>query len=328
MRAIAMEGFGGPEVLQPADLPTPVPGPGEVLVRVVCAGVNPADWKTREGRLAGFFDYRFPFVPGFDLAGTVEAVGPGVSGFAPGARVFGMSNQGQGANGSYAEYCLASPALLALLPASISPAEAAGLGVSGTTAYGGLVDVGVLQPGQTVLINGGAGGVGSLAIQIATALGARVATTCSAHNTNYVRSRGAERAIDYAREDVVTAVRDWAPEGVDLVLDAVGLGTVLPHAVALVRSGGSFVEIETLVSRAGEAEIAGAAAQGVRITSNMVGIVRLPEHLAGLARLMEEGRIRPPAIEIMPLAAAAEAHRRVADGHVRGKIVLEVTDDA
>ncbi|RJF94169.1 NADP-dependent oxidoreductase [Sphingomonas cavernae] len=328
MRAIAIDGFGGPEVLRPADLPRPVPGPGEVLVKVAYAGVNPADWKAREGRLAGFFDYRFPFVPGFDLSGTVEAVGSGVSDLAPGMKVFGMSNQGQGANGSYAEYCLADPALLAPLPASLDLVEASGLGVSGTTAYGGLVDVGVLQPGQCVLINGGAGGVGSLAIQIAAALGARVAATCSARNAEYVASLGAERQIDYANQDVTAAVRDWVEAGVDLVLDAVGLGTLLPNATALVKPGGSFVEIETLVSRASESEIAAAAAQGVRITSNMVGISRLSEHLAGLARLFEEGRIRPAVTTVMPLSEAAEAHRRVEAGHVRGKIVLQIADDA
>jgi NADPH:quinone reductase-like Zn-dependent oxidoreductase len=177
-----------------------------------------------------------------------------------------------------------------------------------------------------VLINGGAGGVGSLAIQIAKALGARVATTCSARNADYVRELGAEIAIDYASEDVAAAVRDWAPGGVDLVLDAVGLGTLLPRATELVKPGGNFVEIETLISQASEEEVAAAAAQRVRIVSTRSAVMRQPEHLAGLARLCAEGRVRPAPTEVLPLAEAAEAHRRVESGHVRGKIVLQVND--
>lgn len=324
MRAIAMNEFGGADVLRLTDLPKPRPGPGEVLVEIAYAGVNPADWKAREGKLSRYFQYEFPFVLGFDLAGIVAAVGPGAEGVAPGDRVFGMSKQGQGERGAYAEYCLAWPAMLAPVPDTISPAEAAGLPVPGVTAYGGLVDAGGLQAGQTVLINGGAGGVGSLAIQIAKAFGARVATTCSAWNADYVRALGAEKVIDYTCDDVVAAVCDWAPGGVDLVLDAVGLDTLLPHATDLVKPGGSFVEIETLISQASEAQIAAAAAKGVRIVSNMIAVMRQPEHLAGLARLVADGSVRPAPTEVLPLADVGEAHRRVEAGHVRGKIVLQV----
>ncbi|MCW6534758.1 quinone oxidoreductase family protein [Sphingomonas lycopersici] len=325
MRAIAIEGFGGPERLQPTDLPQPTPGPGEVLVKVAYAGVNPADWKAREGKLSRYFEYKFPFVLGFDLSGTVAAVGAGVEGVNPGDAVFGMSKQGQGENGAYAEYCLAWPAMLAPLPPAMSAAEAAGLPVAGVTAYGGLVDAGALKAGQTVLINGGAGGVGSLAIQIARAVGARVAVTCGARNADYVRALGAERAIDYANEDVVAAVRDWTSgAGVDLVLDAVGLDTLLPRATELVKSGGRFVEIETLISAASKEQVAAAAARGVTILSNMVAVMRQPEHLAGLAAMCAAGKVRAAPTEALPLADAAEAHRRVESGQVRGKIVLEV----
>lgn len=326
MRAIVMEGFGGAEVLQPADLPKPQPGPGEVLIEIAYAGINPADWKAREGKLSRYFEYQFPFVLGFDLAGTVATLGPGTEGLAVGDRVFGMSKQGQGERGAYAEYCRAWPAMLARIPDGISPAEAAGLPVPGVTAYGGLVDAGELKAGQAVLINGGAGGVGSLAVQIAKTLGARVAATCSARNADYVRGLGAEKVIDYTSEDVVAAVRDWTPDGVDLVLDAVGLDTLLPRATDLVKPGGSFVEIETLISQASEAEVAAAAAKGVRIVSNMIAVMRQPEHLAGLARLVAEGSVRPAPTEVVPLAEVAEAHRRIEGGHVRGKIVLQVND--
>lgn len=325
MRAIVINGFGGPEQLVWDDLPMPEPAAGEVLVRVLCAGVNPADWKTRVGKLSAYIDYHFPFVLGFDFAGIVEAVGEGVDGFAPGDRVFGMSKQGQGRDGSYAEYCIADAAFLAPLPNGWSFAQAAALPVAGTTAYGGLVDVGGLSAGQTVLINGGAGGVGSLAIQIAHALGARVAVTCGPDNMSYVRGFGADHAIDYRAGDVAQAVRKWAPGGVDLVLDAVGLDSLLPSAVDIVAPGGRYVEIATLASQASADDVARAAASGVSILSNMNAVMRLPQHLKELAALCATGGVKPPAIEIMPLGDAAEAHRRIEGQHVRGKIILEVT---
>lgn len=324
MRAMIIEGFGGADVLHWGELPTPEPGPGEVLVRVVCAGVNPADWKTREGKLSAYIDYHFPFVLGFDLTGIVATAGEGVTAFRPGDRVFGMSRQGQGLDGSYAEYCIADAAFLALLPPGWSFAQAAALPVAGTTAYGGIVDAGELGEGQSVLINGGAGGVGSIGIQVAKALGARVAVTCGAANRDYVEGLGAEIAIDYRGGDVAGKIRTWAPGGVDLVLDAVGLDTLLPAALDIVAPGGRYVEIETLMSRASDELVADAAARNIRILSNMVAVARLPEHLKGLAALCASGGIKPPAIEVMPLGEAAEAHRRVEAQHVRGKIVLEV----
>ncbi len=326
MRAMIIEGFGDADVLHWGDLPMPQPGPGEVLVRVACAGVNPADWKTREGKLSAYIDYHFPFVLGFDLAGVVEAAGDGVDAFRPGDRVFGMSRQGQGLDGSYAEYCLADAAFLAPLPSGWSFAQAAALPVAGTTAYGGIVDAGALREGQQLLINGGAGGVGSIGIQVAKALGARVAVTCGADNQAYVRGLGAELAIDYRDGDVVAAVRKWAPDGVDLVLDAVGLDTLLPSVLDIVAPGGRYVEIETLISRAADDLVASAAARDIAILSNMVAVARLPEHLKGLAALCGTGKVMPPAIETMPLGEAAAAHRRVEAQHVRGKIILEVAD--
>lgn len=323
MRAMVIDGFGGPEVLHWGELARPEAGPGEVLVKVAYAGVNPADWKTREGLLSRYIDYRFPFVLGFDLSGTVAAVGAGVTTLKPGDRVFGTSQQGRGLNGSYAEYTTAAAAMLMEVPETISLAEAAGLPTAGTTAYGGLVDVGGLGAGQTVLVNGGAGGVGSVAIQIARALGARVSATCSPVNDDYVRSLGADVAIDY-RRGAADAVRRWAPDGVDLVLDAVGVGSLLPHAADIVKEGGCYVAIETLISEPSTVETAAAAKYGIRLVSNMVAIERLHEHLAGLAQLIGEGKVRAPATEVMPLGQVAEAHARIRAGHVRGKIVLKI----
>ena len=324
MRARVIDGFGDAGVLRWGEIPQPKPGPGDVLVRVVCAGVNPADWKTREGKLSAYIHYHFPFVLGFDLAGIVEAVGEGVDAFRPGDRVFGMSRQGQGQDGSYAELCIADAAFLAPLPPGWSFAQAAALPVAGTTAYGGIADAGALREGQSVLINGGAGGVGSLGIQVAKALGARVAVTCGADNQAYVRGLGAELAIDYRGGDVAAKIRRWMPDGVDLVLDAVGLDTLLPAAIDIVAPGGRYVEIETLISRASDDLVARAAARDIAILSNMVAVARLPDHLHGLAALCAAGSVKPPAIEVLPLGEAAEAHRRVEAQHVRGKIILEV----
>ena len=323
MFAMVIDGFGGAERLRPAELPIPAPGPGQVRVRVVAAGVNPADWKTREGFLSKYITYAFPFVLGFDLAGVVDALGEGVEHPAVGTRVFGTSMQGQGQNGSCAEYTLAHAAMLQPIPDTITFAEAAVLATAGTTALGGLVDLGGLTAGQSVLIHGGAGGVGSIALQIAKAIGARVLTTCSAHNADYVLGLGADLAIDYHNRDVAAA----CGAGVDLVLDAVGQGSLLPRATDIVRPGGTFVEIETLLSAASEQEIARAAASGVRVVSNMIAIDRLPDQLRRLRAMVAEGAVIPPLTQTMPLRDLAEAHRRIEAGHQRGKIALIVSAD-
>lgn len=321
MFAMVIDGFGGADRLRPADLPIPEPGPGEVRVAVAAASVNPADWKTREGLLSRYITYAFPFVLGFDLAGTVDALGDGVTQFAVGDRVFGTSRQGQGQNGSCAEYTLAHAAMLQPIPAGLSYAQVAILPTAGTTALGGLIDVGGLRAGQSVLIHGGAGGVGSIAIQIAKAQGARVLTTCSAHNAEYVRGLGADIAIDYRACDVTAA----CGEGVDLVLDAVGQGTLLPRAIDVVKPGGRYVEIETLISAASADEVARAAVAGVRIVSNMIAIDRLPDQLRRLGEMAANGTVIPPLTDSLPLRDVAEAHRRIEAGHVRGKIALIVS---
>lgn len=328
MRAMVIDGLGGADLFRMADLPVPQPGPGNVLVRIACASVNPADWKTREGMLDRYISYHFPFVLGFDLAGTIAAVGEGVSGFGVGDRVFGTSLVGQGVDGSYAEYAVTSPFLLQPLPPELSFAEGAALPTAGSTAYGAIVDSGGLTAGQSVLINGGAGGVGSLGIQIARALGSRVAATCSPGNAAFVQELGADIAIDYraGHDAVAAAVRAWEPDGVHLVIDAVGRGSLVDIAPKLVRRGGLYIEIETLFPEA-SAETRRAAEQaGISIRSNMAEKSRLSDHLAGLATMVADGRVRIPPLSIMPLGAVGEAHRLVEAGHVRGKIVLEVAD--
>ncbi len=325
MRAMVIDRFGGPEVFRLAEVETPLPGPGEVLIQVAFAGVNPADWKCREGWLAHYFDYKMPFIVGFDAAGIVSAVGPGVTDYKIGDRVVTSSNQGIGEWGSYAEYVKSVTDRVAHLADSVPFATAAAIPTAGITSWEGLFDTGGLKPGQSVLINGGAGGMGSFAIQFAKYAGARVAVTCGPANIDYVRGLGADRAIDYRSENVLAAVLDWAPGGVDLVMDTVGQGT-LPDGVEMTRPGGLIAPIGTLIPGEPQFDTAKAEARGVRIIPTMSNHLRAGRQLRATVDLFNRGVFRAPQIDIMPLEAAGEAQRRVKDGHVRGKILLRVAD--
>ena len=299
MRAVAIERVGGPEELCITELPTPQPGPGEVLVRVAYADVNPADWKCREGWLTRYMDYRFPFVLGFDGAGIVAALGDGVDEFNIGDRVTGTANQLRGDWGSYAQFFKAAAGRLAKLPDNVDLRSAAAIPIAGVTAWEGIVEICAMHAGQQILINGGAGGVGSYAIQLARWRGARVAATASATNLDYVNSRGVERAIEYRGEDVAAAVRDWAPQGV-----------VSPVA--------------TLIDGEPTYNVADAAARNIRIAVAMSNPARAGAQLRQLIALLAAGDLRAPQIETLSLAQAAEAHARIQRGHVRGKLLLAV----
>lgn len=327
MQAMIIERFGGPEELRLAEVPQPRPGAGEVLIRIACAGVNPADWKIREGWLQQFVPLPFPHVLGFDGAGTIAALGNGVDGLCVGERVVTASNQGKGAWGTYAEYAVSDVDRVVPLPDAIDFRVAAALPTAGITSWEALFHVGGLRAGQRVLVNGGAGGMGSWCIQIAKMAGAAVAVTCGPGNLGYVRSLGADLAIDYRAQDVLAAVRGWAPEGVDLAVDTVGQGTLL-EAVELVKRGGIIAPIGTLIAGEAQPDTARAEARGVRIVPTMSSFERQGEQLRALVAALAAGHLRAPAIEVLPLAAAAEAQRRVQAGHVRGKIVLDVAGGA
>lgn len=323
MRAVVLDKFGGPEVLRLGMIERPRAAPGNIVVRTAYAGVNPADWKAREGWLARYFDYRFPFVVGFDAAGIVAEVGEGVNEFAIGDRVVTASNQGIGERGSYADYVASAAERCAKLPGSISLRDAAALPTAGITAFEAVFDVGQAGTGGTVLVNGGAGGTGGYAIQLARMAGARVAATCGPDNLDYVQSLGAELAIDYRKGGVADAVRAWAADGVDLVVDTVGQGTLL-EAIDLTRRGGIIAPIATLIADEPLFDPERAAARGVRIVPTMSSHANQPRQLRALVAALGDGRLRPPALTILPLEQAAEAQRRVAAGHVRGKILLDV----
>lgn len=308
VKAIALERYGGPEVLRAVELPDPKVGPDFVVVRVRAAGVNPVDWKIREGLADAAFDSRFPLVPGWDVAGVVERVGIGVSAFAVGDEVIGYVRRDELQHGTYAELVAAPVRTLAPKPARAGWAEAAGLPLAGLTAYQALRAVHV-GAGDTVLVHAAAGGVGHLAVQLARLFGAeRVIGTASPRNHDFLRELGAE-PVAYGG-GLADRVRALAPGGVDVALDLVGGGMVELSATLVARP-------ERIVSvlDPGAAEKVGGAYIFVRPD---------PTDLSVLARLVDAGRLRVHVHRTFPLTEAAAAQRLVQDGHVRGKVVLEV----
>jgi NADPH:quinone reductase-like Zn-dependent oxidoreductase len=325
MRAMVIDQFGGPEVFRLAEVETPAPGAGEVLIRVAYASVNPADWKCREGWLAQFFEYKFPFIVGFDAAGIVAAVGEGVADYKVGDRVVTASNQGLGQWGTYAEYVVSSTYRVAKLADGLDFRSAAAIPTAAVTSWEALFGVGDLKSGQSVLINGGAGGMGSYAIQFAKHAGARVAATCGPANLDYVRKLGADLAINYRVGNVRDTLLAWAPEGVDLIVDTVGQGTLV-DGVAMTKPGGIIAPIGTLIANEPQCDAAEAARRNVRVVHTMSNRTRAGDQLRTIVNLYNQGALRSPAIEILPLEQAGEAQRRIKDGHVRGKLLLEVAN--
>ena len=324
MRAMIFNRTGGPEVFKYAEVPTPEPGSGEILVRVAFAGVNPADWKNREGMLSPFRPYEFPCIIGFDAAGLVAAVGENVSGFEVGDRVFTPTNHGQGASGSYAEYTLARSDRVAQLPQGIDFREGAALPVAALTAWQALFERVSVKAGEQVLVHGGAGGVGSFAVQFARLAGASVAATCSTDNVDYLESLGVDRVIDYRTEDINAAIADWAPGGLDTILDAVGFST-LPDAMAMLERGGTLVSVATLVD---DRDFAAAQEEASRRGVNHVYAIMSDEGcgpaLSRIAELVVTGEIQLPPIIDYPLTEVASVHAQMQHGHARGKRVLRV----
>ncbi|MEP1472520.1 MAG: NADP-dependent oxidoreductase [Halieaceae bacterium] len=324
MYAMFIDETGGPDVLTYGEIPTPSPGPGELLIKVAYAGVNPADWKNRQGLLAAFRPYTFPCVIGFDAAGTVAETGTGVTGFKVGDKVFTPTNHGRGSQGSYAEYVVADDHLVAHLPAGLGLDLAAALPIAALTAWQALFDRGALQQGQQVMIHGGAGGLGGFAVQFARWAGAKVAATCSTRNVEYLKSLGVDRVIDYQREDIAAAIADWTTAGLDLLVDAVGVST-LPDSLILVKHGGTLVSIPTLVDDP-DPEVAtqAALARGVTHIFSTMDDQNCAPALEKIAGLLVSGDITAPPVRQFPLQEAAEVHQIIQSGHNRGKFVLKV----
>jgi NADPH:quinone reductase-like Zn-dependent oxidoreductase len=299
VKAARFSRFGGPEVLEIVDLPDPHPGPGQVRIAVRAAGVNPSDWKKREGLM----DPELPQTMGYEAAGVVDELGAGVSDVAVGDRVFGLSAEGA------AQAALAVLSFYAPIPPSLDFAGAAALPAAVETATRALDQLGV-GSGGTLLINGASGSVGSAAVQLAVVRGARVIGTASPANHDYLRSLGAE-PVAYG-EGLAGRVRALAPDGVDAALDVAGSG-VLPELIELAGGPEYVVTI---------ADFTGAQEHGARFSRGDAG--RAVHALAEIGELIESGRFSLPVARTFPLAEIAQAHRAGEDGHVRGKLVLVI----
>ncbi len=306
MKAIFFMRHGGPEVLQYGDVSDPQPGRGELLVDVHAASVNAADTKLRAGGYGAVS--QLPCVPGRDFSGVVAALGDGVTGLQVGDAVFGVCDRGQ--EGAYAERLAIKAAIVARKPDELSHAQCAALALAGLTALISIEDTLALAPGERVLIQGGAGGVAGFAIQIARHLGARVITTASAPNHDYVRQLGADEVIDYRTEDFTQKLA-----GLDAVFDTVG-GDVTQRSFAVLRPGGraAFIASGNNAPPSPRAD--------VRSLRPMVGRDRA--HLERLVALVRDGAIRLPEITSYPLPEARAAHAVSDARHLRGKLVLQV----
>lgn len=303
MQAIRFHDYGGPEVLVLEEAPRPQPQAGQVLVRVLAAGVNPADWKMRAGLFKAYGPMPLPSTPGMEGAGIIEAVGPDVTTFQPGQEVYGILM------GSYAQYALASVGAIQLKPAGLSFEEAATVPVGALTAWGA-VEAANVQTGQRVLVHGAAGGVGLYVVQLARWKGAHVIATASASNLDYVRSLGVETALDYNAAPFETLV-----SGLDAVIDTVG-GNLAERSFKVLRPDGIYVTV------AGRPAPDAGQTEGVRATS--AGRAD-PSNLVQLSALLESKEIVPLVGTVFSLAQASQAHELSASGHGRGRIILKVS---
>lgn len=306
MRTITQTAFGGPDVLEIADAPTPAPGPDEVVVTTSAVGVNPVDAAVRAGAFPLLGDP--PFTLGWDIAGTVSAVGPGVTELAVDDRVYGMpAFPAQAA--AYAEQVRAKVSELVRIPDALDDQQAAGLPLVGLTAYQALVEVGQVDAGQRVLVQAAGGGVGHVAVQLARAFGAHVVATASPGKVDFVTALGAEEVVNYEATDYTSI------EPVDLAIDPLG-GANTARTLRTVRPGGT---LALLVGAFDEATTTAAAARGIRLAR--VSVVPNATSLAAISELAAAGRLIPHVSATFPLDKAGEAHRHLKTG-VQGKIVL------
>jgi NADPH:quinone reductase-like Zn-dependent oxidoreductase len=308
MKAADFERFGGPEVLQYGDLPDPVAAPGEVVVDVHAASVNAADWKFRSGAYERHSQKKFPLIPGRDFSGVISALGQGVTDLKAGDAVFGVLEAGR--EGTYCEKLAVTAAIIAKKPDALSHVNAAALALAGLTAIDSVDNTLKLKRGETILIQGGAGGVASFAIQFAKHIGAHVITTTSAANIDYVKSLGADEVIDYNAQDFTKVV-----SGCDAVFDTVG-GEVAQKSFAVLKPGGraAFIASGMEAPKPPRSDV----------TSLRPPVARARAPLERIAKLFLEGAIRPPEVKLYPLSEAAEAHRLSQSRHFRGKLIFKI----
>lgn len=309
MKAVRMHDYGDASVLKLEDAPKPVAKDGEVIVRVVAAGVNPVDWKIRKGAFKGVGE--LPLILGYDVSGVVDSIGGGPEGgggFAVGDEVYAMLDLQEG--GGYAEYAKVAAKKLAKKPTTIDHVHAAGLPVAALTAWQALIDTAKLDAGQTVLIHGAAGGVGHMAVQIAKWKGAKVIATGSATSHEFLKKLGADVTIDYKTQKFEELVRD-----VDVVLDTIG-GDTAKRSYPLVKKGGFFVSIV--------GQPPGKELDALGIQSAGILVQPSAKELTRIAELVDAKKLTVEVSETFALADAAKAHEKSEGGHVRGKLVLKV----
>lgn len=307
MKAAVAKEFGGPEVLKLDTLPRPEPKDDDVLIRVIAAGVNPVDGYIRAGKFPGG---KTPLIPGMDIAGVVEQTGTKATKFKKGDAVYAYLSFSE--QGGYAEYALAKENEVALKPAKMSFEEAAAIPLAATTAWQALIDTAKLSSGQTVLIQGGSGGVGGFAIQIAKAKGAKVIATASGPNQELLKQFGADQVIDYSKTKFEDVVKD-----VDVVLDCVGKDTIA-RSYGVIKKGGYLV---CIAGAPDEAELAKHGVKGSSMRAHPDAAV-----LEELTKLADAGKFKAVVSDALPLADAAKAHEQIATRHTRGKIVLKVAE--
>ena len=309
MKAVVAHQYGAPEVLKFEEIPRPEPKENEALVRVIASGVNPADPLTLSGKYAREFGTHLPLIPGYDIAGIVEKTGANITKLKIGEAVYGYPTFG----GGWADYVTVKEYEVAAKPKSLNFVEAAAVPMGALTAWQALVDTAHLHPGQTILIHGGSGGVGSFAVQIAKARGARVIATASTANQDLLKQLGADAAIDYTKTRFEDVVKD-----VDAVLDPVGKET-LARSYGVVKKGGI---VMSLAARPDPAEFQKRGIRGAGISVHPDAA-----DLAEIARLIDAGNIKPIVTQVLPLSNAIAAQEQAATHHTRGKVVLRVADD-
>jgi len=309
MQAVVAHEYGAPDVLKLEQVQRPEPNDDEALVRVIASSVNPADPLTLSGKYAKEFGTHLPLIPGYDIAGVVEKTGANVTRLKVGDAVYGYPTFG----GGWADYVAVKEWEVAAKPKSLNFVEASAVPMGALTAWQALVDVAKLQPGQTILIHGGSGGVGSFAVQIAKARGARVIATASTANQDILKQLGADVAVDYTKTKFEDVARD-----VDAVLDPVGKET-LARSYDVVKKGGI---VMSLVARPDPVELKKHGIRGAGISAHPDA-----DDLTEIAHLIDEGKIKPSVTQVLPLSEAIAAQRQAATHHTRGKVVLRIADE-
>jgi NADPH:quinone reductase-like Zn-dependent oxidoreductase len=312
VKVFALDEFGKPGSVQ--DLLVPDPAEGDVRVKVAAAAINPMDVFVTKGFLKDRAPHEFPLVPGMDLSGTVDAVGPGVNGFKIGDPVFGVVGKATYGRGSVGEYVIASAGSIAKRPAGIGAIEAAAFPLAGVSAVQAVEAVDP-KPGQTVLVVGAAGGIGSFAVQVLKSNGAHVIAVAGPANAEYVKKLGADEVIDYTSQDVVAAVKA-KHSAVDAIVDTVSTAEGLAPLTVLVRQGG---RVSSMRGAANAEELAKRNITGTNVRTSTT-----TESLNQLARLVEAGKVKAPHISTYPLERAGDAIDKSASGHARGKLVVTV----